>query len=541
MFTYDSHKKEKPLQRNWSLTDIVDLEYFMICDEELRETEGETALRQQDRTFYFSRRQEFDTIGDTRGLVRRWLAARRMHWLSSPKASPLPGKIWQETLTIMTWISIFFGLVSGGATAASLLSYSGTTAVNVSGYFAVLIGLQLVLLLLLVMFSFGRIIGSRWLRASLLCNLLAAGVKKLFTYVLMRSQKLSTAEARLDFRSALSRIKLNHQEYGGLYFWPAFILLQLFGVTFNLAALVTSFIKISLTDIAFGWQSTLAVDPVQLAKIIQYLATPWSWMLPVETAYPSLAQIEGSRIILKDGLYLLTTNNLVSWWPFLLLAVFTYGLLPRLVLLIFGCLRMKTNLTRLRFDSARFRQLQQRMLSPILETQQVAANREQTSEPSGQSADPAYQAALEPAATSGAKLLLIPDELYDDLKAKELEQLLKVHEGAGPYYSLRTGALGQSEEELYCDIARTLHENPYTGIILLQEAWQPPLRELLGLLRRVRHELPRHYPLSIALVGKPHKEILLTPAKGADLNLWRKTMQTLADPYLALYPLVEKR
>ncbi len=540
MFTYDSHKKEKPLQRSWSLTDIVDLEYFMICDEQLRDSEGEMALRQQDRTFYFSRRQEFDTIGDAPGLVRRWLAARRMHWLSSPKAAPLPGKIWQETLTIITWVTLFVGLIIGSVTAASLLSYSGTTAVNVSGYFAVLIGLQLLLLTLLVLFTLGRSIGSRWLRASLICNLLAAGVKKMFISLLMRGQKLTDAEARLNFRSALGRVKLNHQEYGSLYFWPAFILLQLFGTMFNLGALATSFVKISLTDIAFGWQSTLAIDPSQLAEVIQYLALPWSWIVPPDLAYPGLAQIEGSRIILKEGLYLLATQDLVSWWPFLLLGVITYGFLPRLILLIFGIVRIKANLKQLRFDSARFRQLQHRMLSPILETQHAGTGQVSAAYPQHQTTDQTDTIAGGSAIPNGAKLLLIPDELYDEVNTAQLQQQLTLHEGAGPYYPLRSGALGQSEEDLYIQIAQTLHETPCTGIILLQEAWQPPLRELLTLLRRIRHELPRHYPLSIALIGKPHKELLLTPTKGADLNLWRKTMQTLADPYLALYPLVDK-
>ncbi len=541
MFTYDSHKNEKALQRNWSLTDIVDLEYFMINDEQLREKEGETALHQQDRTFYFSRQQEFDTIGDTRSLVRRWLAARRMHWLSTPKSLPLPGKIWQETLSITTWLIILSALLAGGTMANSLLSYSGTTAVNVSGYLAILIGLQVLLLILLMLFTLGRSIGARWLRASLLCNLFAALAKKAFSYLLLRSQKLTDAQARLNFHSALGQVKLNHQEYGSLYYWPAFVLLQLFGVMFNFAVLATTLLKVSFTDMAFGWQSTLTVDSEQVAQIIKYLAIPWSWFVSPQVAYPNLTQIEGSRIILKDGLYLLTTDNLVAWWPFLILGVFTYGLLPRLVLLIFGIVRVKLNLKALRFDTARFRQLQQRMLNPVLKTQHDSLITTGASEKLLQSHPPMPQQQLKQASIQGAKLLLIPDEIFDDLSTNQLEQYLQTHEGTGPFHPLRTGELGQSEEDLYCEIAQTLHKTPYTGIILVLEAWQPPLREMLSLLRRIRHELPRHYPLSVALVGKPEKGQILTPARTADLNLWRKTMQTLADPYLALYPLVEKQ
>lgn len=541
MFVHDSHKKSKPLRRDWSLADIVDLEYFWLCDEQLREREGENALRHQDRTIYFARREEFDTIGDTRGLVRRWLATRRMHWLASPKGSPLPSKIWQDTATLITWITLILGAIIGATTANALLNYSGKTAVNVSGYFAVLVGLQIILLGLLLIFLLLRSIGARWLRSSLYCKLMTGLFKKLFTRLLLRSQNAAGAEVRLNFQSALGRIRINRQEYGSLYFWPAFLLIQLFGCSFNGGVLAATLIKVSLADIAFGWQSTLQIDPSLLAEIIHYLALPWSWFVPVDIAYPSLSQIEGSRIILKDGIYHLATNDLVSWWPFLLLGVFTYGLLPRLCLLGIGLIRYKLNLRRLRFDSARFRQLQQRMLNPIVETQAVHPGSEQTEEDLSL-AGAQDNALISPATltTAGAKLLLIPDELFDDLDRDQLESQLSSHEGAGPFHKLRIGSLDQSEEELYSLIARTLHENACTGIVLLQEAWQPPLREILSLLRRIRHELPRHYPLSIALIGKPSKATLLTSARTPDLNLWRKTLHTLADPYLALYPLIEK-
>ena len=222
------------------------------------------------------------------------------------------------------------------------------------------------------------------------------------------------------------------------------------------------------------------------------------------------------------------------------MGVLTYGLLPRLLLLIFGWIRFRINLRRLRFDSARFRQLQQRMLNPILEVQPLAreTNSAPTAMPDGSPAGDKIRPSSAPTA-NGAKLLLLPDELWEQLDLTQLELQLTPHEGAGPYHTLRIGALGQSEEELFVSIARTLHENAATGIVMLQEAWQPPLREMVALLRRIRHELPRHYPLSVVLIGKPSPDTLLTRTRPQDLTLWRKTLQSLADPYLSLYPLVE--
>ena len=291
MFSNSSHRKTPSFRRSWTLSDIIDLEYFMVTDEQLREREGEKALRQQDRTIYFSRRQEFDAIGDPRGLVRRWLAVRRMHWLSNASASPLPGRVWRETATLVSWLVLFTGLLCGALAAHTLLDYRGETPVNVSGYLAVLVGLQVALLAILVSLFLLRSFGRCWLRSSLYCNLVAALLKKLFLKYLLRGQNLSGAETRLNFQSALGRIRLNRQEYGGLYFWPAFLLLQLFGCSFNIGVLAVTLFKVSLADIAFGWQSTLQIDPALLAKGLQYLAIPgagWSLRNSPIPAWPRL-------------------------------------------------------------------------------------------------------------------------------------------------------------------------------------------------------------------------------------------------------------
>jgi hypothetical protein len=522
----------KRIRLSWTLADIVDLEYFCIKDEQLREQQGEQALRQQDRTIYFARRQEFDSIGDSRGLVRRWLATRRMQHHSSPESGPLPSKIWREASILTRWLVLLCGLLSGGASAVSLLRYSGEAAVNVSGYFAVMIGLQILLLGLLLLMSLLRGLARNRLGSALLSRLAARVMNKLYSSLLKRSG----AETRLNVEAAVGRIRQNRAEYGGLYFWPAFVLVQLFGCGFNCGALALTLFKISLADIAFGWQSTLQIDPMQLADIVRWIATSWSWFIPPQAAYPNLEQIEGSRIILKEGIYHLSTNDLVAWWPFLTLGVFTYGLLPRLLLFLFGLVQTRRNLKKMRFDSARFRQLQQRMLNPIVEAGSNHKGAEASQEPNS----PHLAFAASPP-TAGAKLLLIPDELWDQLEQQQLESDLQPHEGSGPYHKLRFGGLEQTEEELDIRIASALHETPSTGIILLQEAWQPPIREFINLLRRIRHELPRRYPLSIVLIGKPTQETLLTRANTRDLQVWRKSLQSLSDPYLALYPLVDPR
>ncbi len=523
-----------------NLADIIDLEYFFAIDSHQQEQDGEKALHLRDRTIYLSRQQELQDVSDNRGLLCSWLAARKMHELNSNPEQPLPGSIWQESATLIRWLTLLLGLASGYLLASSLLHYDGVAPVNVSGYFSLFVLLQLGILAFILLLIPLRSLGSRGIRASLLCNLAAGLLKQLFLRLQRRYRQQSPGQIRLLLETTFAQLRLNRQEYGNLYFWPAFVLLQIFAVGFNLAILATTLLKISLSDIAFGWQSTLQINPAQLAVVIKQIALPWSWLLPARLAYPSLAQIEGSRIILKEGIYGLASSDLAAWWPFLCCGVLTYGLLPRLFLLGYGLRKSSRTLASLRFDSARFRQLRHRMLTPLLQTQALRAHpatpKVQPEQIEGEATSPTLSNS--PLLEQGPKVLLIPDEIWEDLERTALEQLLTPHEGTGPFTLVRAGRLDQSEEELFIEVATALHENNATGLVLLQEGWQPPIRETLALLQRLRRDMPRRYPVSVVLIGKPAPDTPLTATRNADLKIWRKTLQTLADPYLAVFPLV---
>ncbi|MBW1718378.1 MAG: DUF2868 domain-containing protein [Deltaproteobacteria bacterium] len=117
-------------------------------------------------------------------------------------------------------------------------------------------------------------------------------------------------------------VKGKRQVYGSLFYWPVFMLAQIFMIGFNLGVLAATLLKVTGADIAFGWQSTVQVSTEWVFELVRAVALPWSWFVPAEIAYPSLSRITGSHMVLKDGIYSLATEDLVSWWPFLCLAVF---------------------------------------------------------------------------------------------------------------------------------------------------------------------------------------------------------------------------
>lgn len=520
------------MKPSFTLPDILDMEFLFKRDEPRLEQGDDTELRRRDRAIYIATGLDATAEPATRALAGHWLHARRREY--QQQQLPLPGQIWQETTSLSAVLLFLFSLLVGSGLAASFLRYDGSTPVNVSGFFAIFILVQL----LLFMLNLG-LFGYRSLRRgknpkSVLYTLLTRALARLFTALFKRSQKHLAATRRLDLQAASGSLQQLRQIYGNLLLWPAFILLQLAGSGFNLGVLLTLLAKVSFTDIAFGWQSTLPLTDLFLAELVRWIALPWVWLLPPEWAYPGLEQIIGSKIVLIEGNWRLTSTGLTSWWPFLLCGVLIYGLLPRLLLLSWGSYQLRAGLKNLPCDSAAFRQLRRRMLTPLIQTEA-----QQQIPPLATRQQPTPVPRLRQATLTGSgHLLLIPDELWDlcpvDLLAPHLAQLDK----NSPLIPLRHGAIEESAGAFLDLVSSTLNKHDLAGIVVLQEAWQPPIREITTLLGHLRRIIGSSSPLSIALIGKPAAGKPLTPVQSQDLTIWLKTTKALADPYLDVFPLV---
>ena len=89
----------------------------------------------------------------------------------------------------------------------------------------------------------------------------------------------------------------------------------------------------------------------------------------------------------------------------------------------------------------------------------------------------------------------------------------------------------------------TPHKNvpttmPVLSIILLQEAWQPPIREMIQLLKEIRKTAGNKFPLIIVLVGKPYDGNFFTPVDEVDWKVWKMKATEIGDPYLSVEKLV---
>jgi len=524
------------MKQTWRIPDFLDLEYFFAGDKQLAEEQSEASLRERDRDLYLSTigGEDGDSNPDREWLIFRWLQERRSCENEEQGGQALlPGRMWYELYGLFWSLFSFLAFAAGGGICYSYLSYSGEQPVNVSLFLLVFVGFQLLLLFVLPVAWLLRKIRGLDLRDSLLLSLINNGLNRFLFRIRKSGFDQLGNQRKQQFAASLAAVQMRGKGYGALFFWPLFLLFQLFGIAFNLGVLGALLVKVASSDLAFGWQSTIQLSSEFVARWVQIIALPWSWLL--EGSYPSLGQVEGSRMILKDGFYHLASADLVSWWPFLCLAICCYCLLPRILLFVFGSMARKSSLASVSFSRAEHNQLQHRLLTPRLKTQVVQeVQKEQAGDLNQAIIEKAVVVQEEAtkrgtgAAVNGILLALIPDELFDECSKEELTA----------YCEQRFGYKVQDTIRIYEQYENL--QDASVPLLVLQEAWQPPILELINFLKQLRGNCEEQTHIIVALIGKPTADTLLTPVAKLDLQIWQQKIALLADPYLQLAALVEE-
>ncbi|MEZ4549900.1 MAG: DUF2868 domain-containing protein [Desulfobacterales bacterium] len=78
-------------------------------------------------------------------------------------------------------------------------------------------------------------------------------------------------------------------------------------------------------------------------------------------------------------------------------------------------------------------------------------------------------------------------------------------------------------------------ENTASGehrIVILTEAWQPPIRETMDWLKHLITALPEQTGLVVALVGKPDGQAVFTAPADTDRRVWEQAVAALGSPFV---------
>lgn len=514
------------MKSSWRLQDIIDLEYFFSQVRSADEA-GEPEAVRRDRQIFLNRIQPQVQNVDKpsrKVVLKLWLDARRQQAQETTDSQMvLPGAAYVSAHRIFAYGFAAVSLLAGVNLASYFLKYNGSEPINVFLYLSVLVLFQIVLALAAGVAFLVHRAGVSLVRRSPVSLLLGHLAGRLTAWTRDKSRAQVTAGQRRGFEAILGLVSGKRKIYGSLFFWPLFSLYQISGICFNLGALSTTLIRVITTDLAFGWQSTLQLSPGTVHQLVRTIALPWSWLLSAGAAYPSLPQIEGSRMILKDGLYHLATADLVAWWPFMVLAVLWYGLVPRILYLMAGLSAQKRALNSIEFTHSDPERLMNRLTTSMIST--------------GNSAPPDEAGKIESRLPAAGKsnyvkntraIAFIPDDIAVDFPLTEFKDL------ALKNLSLRVDtAIGiKNEQHALEQVAQQRQAGEALTVIILFEGWQPPIQEDLSFLRKLRHVLPEKTPVIVALIGRPASGAILTELSDLSWQVWKKKTAGLGDPYL---------
>jgi hypothetical protein len=516
-------------QLRWQAADLLDLEFFLHQDE----GEDMARLAARDRNIYAAL-PETENMADAE-LLRSWLAYRKQ--AEEKKNIALPGSLWRELMFIAFGAIVLAGLSSGVGLALSVLAYSGSEPINVAVYFAAFVLLQLILFLFLASSLLcSKLQGGSILTTSLLYRLAGWIFSWLLEKFMAAAQRRAVSkiprQTRLHWSAQIGTFKNFQQRHGLFLLRHLFLLAQMFGISFNIGALAVTLFKVIGSDMAFGWQSTLQISSESVHALVRWISLPWAWF--AATCVPSPEQIEGSRLILKDGIYHLASRDLASWWPFLCLSVFCYGLLPRLFLLITGMVRQRRELAALDFRQACFRQIIHRLRTPLVSTA-APAEKQVTA-----TLRPAQDDFFQPVANAASSILaLIPEELSTAFPFTALQEQIRRRAGYQLCQTVPFWTLDKSEEEELAIFHSAMEAQGCADLLIVHEAWQPPVQELLAWLALLRRHIGPQSVIILALIGKPAADTILTPTQPEHLRIWRQKLAAFSDSGLHLIELVD--
>ena len=516
------------------LKDIIDLDYFISIDDALDSQEDIKTRTIKDRKIYNQCRNKVLT---EKGLLLEWLILRKKEFFKKnhKKTILLPGTVFSILYSWMCYIMAFSGCTFGLSLAYSFLAYHGNRPINVSIFIVLFVVLPVLLLVFSLVLIARKVLGGKKTGNLFSNSIIHTLISSLFFNVLPKIlQKTRQAIFKKSFETleyTLSLIRIKSREYKDLFFWPVFIPASVFAFSFSAGALGGTFFRVIVSDMAFGWQSTLMASNAGVYDLVSFIALPWSWFVPKALAHPSLEQIEGSRIILKDGLSVLATHDLISWWPFICMGILFYAVIPRGVLIITGILAQKHVLHHFDFKRPRFKQLLIRMQSPVMD---IDADKTRVGKAGYDKPDKDMKEKSSlgnrPDVSGQNVLLLASKSVYSDDTIQKIIKGIETH----LFFNVKE-ILGINLD--FDDDAETIqqiNQKDVDHVILVHEVWQPPIRGLVHYITQVKAAMPEDRPLWILLTRDAGQADLLVDNTDINYDVWKKAIFKLENPYIVV-------
>lgn len=415
--------------------------------------------------------------------------------------APQPGERLAALISVATGLLVLFGVLLGMGVAGAVFGYRGDQPVNLFVLLGVLVGLPLIMMVAsLLLLKAGALMPGA-LRD-------AMGVLNPGRWMgLWLERHLS-----VNMFETVSHRPL----HGSFARWQLMAFGQSFAIGYFMGVLTLAFLLIVFTDLAFGWSTTLATDATFVWQVFHGIALPWSEWLPA--AVPDQGLVEASRFYrLEDNTVdAVRAAELGRWWPFVLMTIFVYGLLPRIFLAVLSYWQVRAATRRLLEEGPEITALLDRLRAPRVDFE-------------GQSDDGEVPEQQETAAlaqleiTPGSMVIIWNEALAHD-------QVTKWLSARGAHDAVTIAAAEWQPTSEQREALRRTSKNGAprpSRLIILTKGWEPPLLAFKDYLALIRDVLGNGPVFVIVPLDISRSEI-----SPADREVWAHALAGLEDPTL---------
>ncbi|MCJ7683499.1 MAG: DUF2868 domain-containing protein, partial [Desulfobacteraceae bacterium] len=162
-----------------------------------------------------------------------------------------------------------------------------------------------------------------------------------------------------------------------------------------------------------------------------------------------------------------------------------------------------------------------------------ALRKDDTKAPEARASD--LQAVL----TGKGMIALIPDDIFEAFTDDELQSVISKTFGCPIQRRIRFGEDEEGDQRVLHELSSMKRGDAATNLLILQEGWQPPIRENLLFIRDLRKASGETSMIWVGLIGRPKQGAVFPRVKEEEWDVWHQKLKALGDPYLGLERLVD--
>jgi len=285
---------------------------------------------------------------------------------------------------------------------------------------------------------------------------------------------------------------------------------QTVGLGFAAGAILATLGFVVFTDLAFGWSTTLDVEAAPVHRMVAAFAKPWAAIWPA--AAPTLDLVETTRHFRVSPdvphVHFIDPVAYGAWWPFLLMSLVGYALIPRAIVTFLAERRLGRECASAIAETPGLDRLIERLLAPPVETRAPEDEGEIGRPAEGLVPEVAASEWIE-AAEAGSFAMAWAESIEDEAWAALA--------GEGEAFRLRDAGGRRSLAE---DAERIAEIGEATGrIAVCVRAYEPPVLDVLDFLADLRAAVGAGRSIAVFLLdGSP-----------SDHDAWRRKLTALGD------------